>query len=276
LKKSINIIPETIAGEENNWLMEISKAGIDVLFYTTHPLTINGLIKYEYNELELHEHLREYVGQIAAEDWNKMAFKNTDISFNFSEFILHPQQETTGDNIVELMDAGFGKNNAVKLLEEKVKSRGIDVFYRIDEELLAQCKKHYHHATMHSSTALQLSAVTVSATVLRLDVYSNFIKLILFKEDQLQTVLVKDYVSTNDVVFYMLQLCTLYSVNVLNVKIICTGMVTADGNLYLAINNYFSDVSMPGLAEEINIVPAMQDIAPSFYYNLVMLASCVS
>ena len=53
-------------------------------------------------------------------------------------------------------------------------------------------------------------------------------------------------------------------------------MVTADGNLYLAINNYFSDVSMPGLAEEINIVPGMQDIAPSFYYNLVMLASCVS
>ena len=102
----------------------------------------------------------------------------------------------------------------------------------------------------------------------------NFIVMLL-KEGILQIIQSFQYKTGDDVVYYLLQLCSSFDVAVNETNVLLNGMIDVSSNLYFELNKYFLRLQLQPLPNSFAYPDEIKKYPSHYFSHLFSLAACV-
>ena len=256
-------------------LAEAGKEEISFLIFSRNPLVIHGFYAFSFvrNIMpgEYAENIRHIIHK---EQVLVQQFSSCQIFYNGDESVLIPETYFSESNKEKIAALMFGENNATLCFHEKVNENAIHNVYRVPKTIYevmntSIAKNHFSH----SSTSQVNNNGTGDEA--RCIVYHNNIKIILFKAGHLQIVRYAEYISPADVCYHLLNACQQFDVKPAEVRLVLSGMVDENSNLYNELYRYFLDINFLKLPEGITVDAKLSEQPHHFYSHLASLAQCV-
>ncbi len=277
MKTSFYILPERVDNEPLHLLVEAGDNGISFTWYSKGPDIIKGIVVYDFSD-------KIIAAEMAAEVENifhtntifKESYTSINICYDFKESLLVPEAYYLHATAESMLNMVFATDEDCTINTEPIKSRQIVNMYAVNNKLRAAITKQFPLASVHHTSSLQLQMDTTDTIQLIGIFFHNRLKIILFKDDLVQMVNQFHYNTPVDAAYHLLNCCSQYNINPVELKLILSGMIDEKSKLYEEIYKYFLNIKLnePGagieLHERIKLYPA------HFFSHLTWLISCVS
>jgi hypothetical protein len=277
MKAAFKIFPHQTDISDKHLLIEAGWEGISFVLFSKSPLAIHGLLVYNFEKnLLASEVAQEIAGIINNESILKQQVNSVTICSNFKESILVPSKFYDESTNADMFDTFFGKGIATISAFDKIEEQDIYNVYRLEVAIMQKLQKFYPGSALVHSSSFQLKKLTNYNDALSCIVYHNAIKVIVHKENKLQLVQYFSYNVALDVIYHLLNVCSLHQISIDKIHLILSGMIDEKSNLYSELYKYFLHIHFYKLADEIVLNEALQNYPLHFFGHLIYLASCVS
>ena len=271
MKIAFKIEPSADKNVDLHLLVEVGDEDISFLIYSTSPFKIEGLYSLSLDKnsfpTDYLKELTNFVEQNRSLD--SSAFSSTNIFYNFSTSTLVPLAYFKEEEKEEILAQLFVPDKMRSCFEESCRDSEIKHIYSaptiVHEKLIAL----YPSAKFAHSTSYQVNKNNDS--VLHCIIYNASIKIILFKEDQLQIVQYFNYTTPTDVCYHLLNVAERFEVAPSSIQLSLSGMIDVDSTLYKEVYKYFLHVNFPASAAE-NVAEGFEGLPSHFYHHLTALA----
>jgi Protein of unknown function (DUF3822) len=274
LKVAFKISPNHIDSLDSHLITEIGNNEISFLIYTQNPMALQGFYKVELEKNIVPVDYADAITTILNQETVLQAkFASIKVCYNFNTATLIPVmyfKDTEKEHILDLM---FGKDSDAYCFQELVQGNDIKIAYRVPSKIYETINNLFAKNNFSHATSAQLQNKTGDA--LECIVYTNCIKLLLFKNGSIQIVQFFDYASPSDVSYHLLNVCERFEVSPAVVKLVLSGMIELKSNLYVDVHKYFLNISFAQMPADATIAANMEDLPAHFYTNLTSLALCV-
>ncbi len=276
MKIAFKIPPVTTNFSELHLVVETGKENISFLIFSKNPFSVEGF--YSFN-LDKNISPVEYAGAIKNiiehDDLLKQHYATVNIFYNFNISTLIPAAYFVEEEKNNVCDVIFGHDKTAICFHENVKGHNIKILYRVPEKIYETLNSLFPKNIFAHSTSEQISFTDNNAASLQCIIYHNSIKILLFKNNQIQLVQYFDYETPADVCYHLLNVCERFQISTAEVNLVLSGMIDKDSSLYTEIYKYFLHVSFSTASTEINISEHLKELPPHFYHHLTALALCV-
>ena len=266
LKTLYHIPPQNSGSKALNLLVEVGDAVLSLLWFDQQNLAVEGVSIHQIEEsVDWESALKNYA---VLEE-----IKNCKIFYNTKESLIVPQKYHDTLLNGQLLRLMYGENAAVQIYENYVEKIEAWHIYRIESTIDALLKQTFIASTHHHASVLQLTN-PFEGNGLKCIFYQDSFKVLLFKAGALQLVQQFHFNTPEDVVYHLLNCCQQYEMKPTEMKLIISGLMMSDSNLFKLIYSYFLDVvfEVPDenivLSTEINVFPS------HFFSHLIALATC--
>ncbi len=257
-------------------LVELGNNTISFLVYEDTLLCFTGFFMHKMD----HDiYSKEYINTLESILNNNSillsSFASTKIFYNTIQSTLVPVTyfvETEKENILNLL---FGENASTYCFKDTTKANDIKLVYRVQNKLYDEVNILFPKSTFMHATTAQINNVPPTKTVLKCIVYNNSIKLLYFKEGNVQIVQFFNYAVPADVSYHLLNVCEQFGVDVNTIQLELSGLIEEKSNLYQDIYKYFLNISFAELDKKITITEELNSLPQHYYSPLVELAQCV-
>jgi hypothetical protein len=277
LKVAFKIPPIIEDISASHLLVELRNCEVSFLIFCNMPFALKGFYVYELDKnLPAAVYANELKTIIDNEGILHPSFATVQVCYNFSASTLVPKDyfvEAEKENMLELM---FGKDASAYCFYEDVLDNDMKIVYRVASKIYETVNELFPKNKFSHASSMQLQENKLEGDMLECMVYHNTIKLILCKNSKLQIVQFFDYETPIDVSYHLLNVCERFAVSPSIVKLVLSGMIDVQSNLYDDIHKYFLDIHFAPLPEDTIVSEAMKAHPTHFYHNLTALAQCVS
>jgi hypothetical protein len=111
--------------------------------------------------------------------------------------------------------------------------------------------------------------------VILVDFKNGHFSAIVIKEGRLQLVQTYPYVEKADVLYYLIKICSTFSISQRKVKLILSGLIERQSALFKELYSYFVDVSFKSNPASLKLPFAFRQYPEHFFSSLFNLAVCV-
>lgn len=272
MKRTIQISLPTDISSPIFLLYEISNTCIFSVWFTKNPHKIVGV---SYHELSKEEDESEAFQQVHKENvgMTQQPLK-TYITYNFKEMLLVPKKHLNSGTLEAMLDLVFGNKESVIVTHEKMVDTEIEVVYSIPSSLEAYVTSQISGAEIfHTNSKLQSKSFEDPS--LTCVVYPDFIKVVLYKDHQIQLVQSFDYTTPEDAAYHVLNCCKQFNLAPSEVILSMSGLIVKESNLYQCIYNYVKGIEW-NLPKENEIdIDINEEMPIHFFSHLIHLVSCV-
>ncbi len=276
MKVAFKITPIITNFAENHLLAELCNNEISFLIYTQNPMALVGFYKFELDTnfigIDYADAIKTIIDSKTVLQQN---YATTNIFYNFLHSSLVPAKyfvETEKEKVLTLM---FGIDADTYSFQENVINNNIKNIYRISTNIYDTVNNILSNNSFMHSTSVQIPVGKYLKNTIECIVYGNSIKVLLFKEGNIQIVQFFEYVAPIDVSYHLLNVCERFTISPNDVQLILSGMIEENSNLYTDIYKYFLHISFANLPKDIIIAEDMKVMPNHFYTNLIALAQCV-
>lgn len=276
MKIAFKIPPVLNKNVESHLLVEAGKEDISFLLFSKNPVTIQGLFSYQFEKNLPHgiymEDVKNTIREFVALQPSNISSCN--IFYNFPTTTLVPLQyfiEEEKEKMIELM---FGADKSSNCFQENVKGQSIKNVYSVPATIYNLLMELYPNNKFAHSTSYQVNDDNINGNSLHCIVYSSSIKVLLFKNGQLQLVQYFDYVTPADVCYHLLNVAERFQMPASILNLALSGMIDAGSNLYEELYKYFLHISFEAKAKA-DVAENLNELRPHFYNHLTALAQCV-
>ncbi len=246
------------------------------LIFSNNPFALQGFYVYELEKnIPAIEYARECKKIVEDESIFHQSFANVQVCYNFNISTLVPKAffvEAEKENMLDLM---FGKDASTYCFYEDVLDNDMKIVYRVSSKIYETVNKMFPRNKFSHASSMQMQANKLVGDRLDCIVYHNSIKLLLCKDSKLQIVQYFDYETPIDVSYHLLNVCERFAVSPSIVKLILSGMIDVESNLYDDIHKYFLRIQLATLPVDTIFSEDMKVHPAHFYHNLTALALCV-
>ncbi len=276
MKIAFKIPPKIEDISTSHLLVELSDCEVSFLVFSKTPFALQGFYVYEVNKnIPAIEYAKELKTIIEDESIFHQSFATVQVCYNFNTSTFVPKDyfvEAQKENVLILM---FGKDASTYCFYEDVLNNDMKVVYRIPSKIYEIINELFPKNKFSHASSMQLQAHEFDRDVIKCIVYHNSIKVILFKDSNLQIVQYFDYEMPIDVSYHLLNTCERFGVSPSEVQLLLSGMIVEKSNLYDDMHKYFLNIDFDTLPADIGIAEDMKMHPTHFYINLTALAQCV-
>ena len=282
MKTAFNLIPDIENTGPLHLIVEAGWYGVSFAWYKKDPLSLEGVLSYNFNEritaAELSTHL-EYI--IEKEPVFSSQPASVSVFYNFKESLLIPGRYFNDMHSGRQLAAIYGEvsDNILRadLIQQEpdiAHTEQVHNIYRIPQEVHTVITRNFPGAAIRHSTSMQLAQN--GDADMHCILFHNTVKVILFSRKQLLLVQQFSYKTPEDVVYHLLNTCDKYNVAVTDIVLLLSGMIDAQSNLYQEIYKYFLNVSFEPVSDEVFLSADIKAFPTHFFSHLTALAKCVS
>ncbi len=276
MKIAFKIPPVSNKSTDTHLLVEAGKEDISFLLFSKNSFKIEGLFSYQFEKnlppSVYMEDIKSTIKEFAALHPSNISSCN--VFYNFPTSTLVPLQYFVEDEKEKMIELMFGYGGPYVSFQENVKGHNIKNVYSLPAPFYSLFADLYPNNKFAHSTSYQISNNTGSENLLQCIVYSGSIKVLLFKNGQLQITQYFDYVTPLDVCYHLLNVAERFQIPVSSVSLQLSGMIDAGSKLYDELYKYFLHISF-GVSPGVNVAEDMNGLQPHFYHHLTALALCV-
>ena len=275
MKTAFKILPAEIPLRSQQLMIEIGWEGVSFVYFSPAPFQVNGLSVYQFDKnitaIDLAEELFAFlqVEQLPA-------FEKVHVCYNFRECLLVPSPLFKENLLAEMLNLVYPVNNRATNFSEPVDDMNLVIAYRVDNRVESVLQKQFPVSEAHHSLALQLRSLKADGDILYCNIYQHSIRVVLFKEQELQIAQFYDYSTPTDVAYHLLNLCSQHGVAPAEVTLMLSGFIDKKSNLYDELFRYFINIKLSEKNSQNEIAQAITQYPEHFFSHLITLAQCVS
>lgn len=267
------IQPEGLDARETNFFAEVNNAGLSFFFQRDEDKMVTGLSVFHFDREDEGESIADKLKAIfSTENLPGGSFNRVFISYAYSESILTPaayQQDKNEEDLIMV----YGDLKKGVVFTDYVKERNIYNNYRIPGVVHQVVTNRFEKATyIHQYSAL-LRQLPAGGDVFRVIFYPGKMVITLQKQDKLQLMHTFKYVTPNDVVYHLLNLCE--QLNARDLQLQLCGMLEKDSALFKTIRHHFSNPLFCGLPAAFSYADKIKELPAHYFSHLFELAACV-
>ena len=198
------------------------------------------------------------------------AFSSVTVFYNFSTSTLLPLEYFREEDKEEILAQLFVPDKMRSCFQESCRDSDIKNIYSVPTAIHNSLLEKYPTAKFAHSSSFQVDKNNES--VLRCIIYNAGIKIIFFKEGQLQIVQYFDYVTPTDVCYHLLNVAERFETAPSSIQLILSGMIDVNSTLYQEVYKYFLHINF-GAAQEFVVAEGFEGLPSHFYHHLTALAN---
>lgn len=271
MKIAFKIEPSADKNVALHLLTEVGDEDISFLIFSKAPFKIEGLYSLNF---EKHITPKTYIDYVKRYVEETTFLKEIDISshticYNFSTSILVPLQYFIEDEKQQILDQIFIPDKSRVCFQESCKDQNIKNIYSVPSVIHNSFVEQYPSGIFSHSSSHQLS--NRDATLYCI-IYSSTVKVIFFKEAQLQIVQYFNYTIPADVCYHILNVAERFGSIASSVNLLLSGMIDIDSTLYKELYKYFLHINFAE-SKDIIVSKNLEELPTHFYHHLTALAN---
>ena len=272
MKIAFKIEPSADKNVELHLLMEVGDEDISFLIFSKSPFKVEGLYSLSLNKNTLPTDYTNEVANFIEQNSSLSAgaFSSTTIFYNFSTSTLLPLEYFREEDKEEILAQLFVTDKMRSCFQESCKDSDIKNIYSVPTALHNALLEKYPTAKFAHSSSFQIDKNNES--VLLCIIYNASVKIIFFKEGQLQIVQYFDYVTPTDVCYHLLNVAERFETAPSSIQLNLSGMIDVDSTLYKEVYKFFLHINFAE-NEDINVAKGFESLQPHFYNHLTALAN---
>jgi hypothetical protein len=239
-------------------IIELSKHHISCVV-VNEQLQVIGfeLFKLDEDELDFDDLLVEVMRSSKLLD---KSYTETKVYTNSPYAVLIPSEHFNKQIAEDYLSIGFGEAyRQVMRYDQWNDTSGITIAFRLDEEVPEQMNRRlimveFHHVFAKMAEHL-LKQEQMQQDKIKVQFYYKHIIVGVMKDGKLQLIQYFNYNSSEDVLYYLLNICQQLGLNTAQVMLEISGMIDLQSALYNELNRYFGNIGL----EEINPSNLPQD-----------------
>jgi hypothetical protein len=275
LKTAFKILPEVGSEDSVHLLIEAGWESISFLYFSKSPLKIQGLLIYQFEKNITAMEMADVLNQFFTQE-NLPRHLNCYISYNYKETTMIPAAFYNESALADILDSIYTPNKTSSYFSEKEAGLEAIIAYRVDSRIESVLNQHFPQAIVHSSISLQLPVFKEKSNFLYCIIYQNNLKVISFKQQELQLVQFFDYTTPTDVAYHLLNVCTQHDLSPQDICLTISGFIDKKSNLYEELDRYFLNIQLEELESDVAVAHAISQYPVHFFSHLILLAKCVS
>jgi len=272
-----NIQPPDIDTLESRLFIILSLRGIS--FTILNPgNTFSSLATYDFPANSDSDAVSNYINELyQSEKILHQSFKRTYIIHAFAESLLVPGEFMNGNARKEDMLALVHGDDADRVIRNDFMPKLYTYnVYGIPSGILSMLQSKFPSAVHTHRYSLLPETIKSAGDNLYCIFENGYITVMLIKENQLQVIQNYLYQSTGDVVYYLLNICQQYNVDVKGVALCISGLVRSDSSLVEEINVHFSNIILEHLPGNFSYDAEIAKLPSHYFSHLFSIAACVS
>ncbi|MEO5985204.1 MAG: DUF3822 family protein [Ferruginibacter sp.] len=278
MKTAFHLIPADNRLSSLHLLIELGWYGVSFAWYARDPCSLEGVFAYNFSEGVTDQGIAEDLQIIfKKEPILSKSLTSVSVFYNFKESLLIPLKyynDTAKSHqlnlIYHLAIKSVVNTDTINFVTGTDKIYNV---YRIPAIVHDSIVAQFPGAEFMHSTSAQIQS-KVSVYELHCIIYHNTIKVLLFNTQQICFVQQFNYHTPEDIIYYLLNTCDKYKVNVKEVQLILSGMIDEDSNLYQELYKYFLNIIFRELDDDVLVAKSIQEFPGHFFSPLMQLARC--
>lgn len=256
-------------------MIELGWESVSFVYFSTDPFQVNGICVFQFPKnitaIDLADELLAFfqVEQLSS-------FERTYVCYNFRECTLVPASLYKENMLNEMLNLVFPGNNRASNFAEPVKDMDIIAAYRVDNRVESVINQQFPQAEFYHALSLLLPSLGRHSNLFYCVVYQYSIRVILFKDGQLQIAQFFDYSTPTDVAYHLLNVCTQHGLSPSEITLTLSGLIDKKSNLYDELYRYFMTIVLSEKDGDSEIAQAITQYPEHFFSHLISLAKCVS
>ncbi len=271
MKIAFKIEPSTDKNVALHLITEVGDTDISFLIFSKTPFKIEGFFSMNFEKNTLPDNyvdeVKKYIHETAClQDINLTSSK---IFYNFLNSTLIPEQYFIEDEKEQILDQLFGQDKTRIYFQESCQQQAVKNIYSVPSVIHNSFLALYPSGEFTHSTSYQIN--NNKDSVLHCIIYNSSIKIIFFKEGQLQIVQYFNYTLPADVCYHILNVAERFETPASLLTLSLSGMVDIDSTLYQDLYKYFLHIKF---AETTVVVfsESFEELPVHFYQHLTALA----
>jgi hypothetical protein len=201
----------------------------------------------------------------AKDDWNDIfyeiktrstifnnSYKKVTCYFNTEEAIMVPEKLLTATSAEDYLNLVFGENIRNEVKYEKLLATKVLInAYRIKKaitELLGRQFVIFQTAHTYSNLLNDvMQRPIIDQQFIKLQFYTHHFIIAVWKDEQFQLIQSFRYVSSEDVLYYLLRIVQQYQFELSDLSLEISGMIELESNIYIQLAKIFSRTKMDNL-----------------------------
>ena len=231
------------------------------------------LVYYEADDEE--QMLQNIIG---GNDGFNAPFSDVLINYSFPESVMTPSPCYNYDDGKKILQLIYGDEKETTVLSEHLSEWHLFNVYEVPKNVHSWISMQFHSGKYwhyYTSSLMSFDAAPQDDVML-VDFKTGQFSVIVIKSGQLQLVQTYAYTETSDVLYYLLKICSTFSISQRKVKLVLSGLIERQSSLYKELYSYFVDVSFKANPQLVNLPFSFRQYPEHFFSSLFNLAVCVS
>lgn len=268
---AFKIEPSVDKNIELHLLTEVGDEDISFLIFSKTPFKIEGFCSLNFEKniepKNYHTEVKKYM--VEATFLQDANFSSIKICYNFSTSTLVPLQYFIENEKQQIIDKLFVPDITRICFQELCLGKNIKNVYSVPSAFHNWLIEKYPSGKFAHSTSCQI--VNNSASTLNCIIYSSSIKLVFFREGQLQIVQYFNYTKPLDICYHLLNVAERFDIAPVDFKLTLSGMVDVSSSLYQELYKYFLKIDFAETTDVI-VSEVLEELPTHFYHHLTALA----
>ena len=275
MKSSFNILTPVTDTSQCSLLIEVGRQGISYIAYTSDNNCI-ALSLFHFEASTTNDQVANYLNEIVTEQpLLQRSFNKVNLVYTFPESLLVPDQYVGINTNKEMLELVYGDASDNVIRTDAIANHNLHNVYQVPRQVdsvimqLFSTAEHGHFYSLlpgiFKGTGNQLDCIfsTTNITVQ------------LLKEGRLQVIQNFQYKVAEDVVYFLLNVCQRFDVDINNTTVKLHGMIDEESNLYNELNKYFLHQEFGSLPEQFIYNEEIKKYPVHYFNHLFELAACV-
>lgn len=206
----------------------------------------------------------------------KANFSKVLVAYDHPQSVLVPPASFTGDDRL-LLEMMYGINGSHSIIAQDISGWQLKNLFAIPSVVKEWATRHFPEAHFYHSYSIGIRLIdnTAMEGSLLVDFRNNDFVVVASKGNRLLMAQTFSYTTPDDVLYYLVKICTEFSFTQQQVKIAVTGLIEKESNLYRELLQYFLNIRF---REPTWSLPVKEDdnYPPHFFTSLNDLALCES
>ena len=265
--------------QESHLLMEIGERLFSYVFYNRSQRRFYGYRQYSLDFIPGKPVFEALQDILNGDELLQPGFRASYIVYNYKDCSLLPEKHFHIELNKPVTELVYGNAHKGLLLSEKVPGWNLFTIYRVPREVHSLLQKkfaagkywHYYTLLLTDTKKEDVAEGSVMKVVIEAD---QFVAAV-FKEGRLQLIQTYAYQTPEDVSYCLLSICRQFGMDQEQVKLLISGLIDEQSNLYQELFKYFLHLQWEVLPESVDLQEPFLQFPPHYFSPILKMALCV-
>lgn len=227
------------SSEECNLMIQIGKQHLACWTVLSNTSTVHSF-EYFQTDSFIEENFKELFRQIKLHSKLLEQSAPPTIIWNNDECLILPKHFINTHQEHLLCTAYGNKDIYLPFYQQEQES---NILFRISEEAFKEINHYFPKAVIHHRYTSILQTQPSSKDILEVFCYPEIVTIKVTNKNNLLSIQNYCYQTAEDVLYWLLNICTQWQIEVINVTIVLSGLIDEESSLYKEIYKYFPDIT---------------------------------